>query len=302
MAALSPLADFLNHSYEENSLLWRYSYAYNGFLIFSMINLDKRGEVFTNYGKAPNESILTTWGFGLPYSNQFDYIRLKLSLSMEDKFYYLKFMLLNKNYLNSEFEMDLCFKISSLKTMKFFNMFRFLTYQDNLIQYLDLHFNLKNKIKNIPYREKQKSNKDALKVEYIHDNQKDREEYNFDPFGFGAVDLNEEIYFLSRLKSYLLTEYAKFKTTLEQDKSLYEEHKNKMSTNIKNIFEYRIGQKGIIKLYIEFCDKLTKLYNMEYREFERYIKLNQNELKLFEEYINNTARVLMKIYKNDLNN
>ena len=94
-------------------------------------------------------------------------------------------------------------------------------------------------------------------------------------------------------------EYSKFQATLEQDESLYKEHKHNMSTNIKNIFEYRIGQKRILLFYIEFCNVMAKLYNMDYDEFEKYVKQNEKELKLFEEYIDNTARVLMKIYKKD---
>lgn len=308
IAGVSPLSDMLNHSNKDPSLLWRYSSSFKGFVIFSFNSHHTRDEIFTSYGNIGNEWLLQNYGFVLP-ENQYDEIHLKISLPTDDKNYYLKFVLLEKKGIKSKKKMPLSMDLESTKTTNFFNIFRFIHYQDNLNRYLDIHYDLQNKLKNkknLAKKEQIKSNnnkisknfeKPSLKIDYLQDNIKDNEEYDFSPYKFSAVDINEEVYMLRQLKNLINNHSKTFITSLEEDENIYNKNKHLMSFNVQNIFIYRISQKKVLKYFTDFCDKMIFLFKMNYQQFDLYYEKHKEELKIFDYYVEGTVGYLLSIYK-----
>jgi hypothetical protein len=312
IAGVSPLSDMLNHSNRDPSLLWRYSASYKGFVIFSFNSHHTRDEIFTSYGNIGNEWLLQNYGFVLP-DNQYDEIHLKISLPTDDKNYYLKFVLLEKKGIKSKKKMALSMDLESTKTTNFLNIFRFIHYQENLSRYLDIHYDLQIKMKNnkkLENGEKIKSSnynlknkkinpnqKPSLKIDYLQDNIKDNEEYDFSPYKFSAVDIDEEVYMLKQLKILVNNHLKSFSTTLEEDENIFNKNKHLMSFNVQNIFIYRISQKKVLKYFNDFCDKMILLFKMNYKQFDLYFDKHKEELKPYEYYVEGTVGYLLSIYK-----
>lgn len=297
VAGICPLSDLLNHSYKYPSLLWRFSASLKGFVVYGNIQSDSNRELYTSYGHISNEWLLMNYGFTLE-ENPHNDVWLRITLPPDDKYYYLKFFLLNKKGIKTSKKMPLCINLESIKTMHFLNLFRFVHYQENLNKYLDILYDLKNKTpkQSMIFR----NSKTALQVDYLFDNKKDNEEYNFNPYYFTAVDISEEKYLLKKLKELLQESLNDFISTLEEDIQIYEKNKHIMSFNVRNIYTYKITQKQVIHFFIEFCDKMIHLLSFEqYSEFKKYWLKNEKDLNKYHYYIYGTVDYLLSLYKDN---
>ena len=301
-AAISPLSDLINHTYNDPKFLWRFSSNLNGFVIFSFMDDHKTSEIFTYYGNIGNEWLLLNYGFLLD-NNPFDDIYIRLTLPLDDKDYYLKFVLLEKKGIKSSTKMALSKDLESSKTSNFLSIFRFMHYQDDLNRYLDIQYDLQNSSVASSYSYKARNIKkitvNALKVDYLQNNNKDNEEYNFNPLLFNSIDIDEEVYMLKQFKELLSEILNNFPSNIEEDENFLQNSGNIISENIRNIYKYRISQKKILTFYLNFCDKMSYLFEMDYKTFKEYYKLKKNELIDFDYYIGNTVKYLLSIYKSD---
>ena len=83
-----------------------------------------------------------------------------------------------------------------------------------------------------------------------------------------------EINFLNKLKNILERNYNKFDKTLEEDIEFFNNNKEFLTSNLKNIYSYRISMKSLYKFYFSFCDQMINLLKMSPSQFNEHISNN----------------------------
>ena len=231
--ALVPFADLLNHR-RPRQTQWFFDDEKNSFVVQAVEEIGEGQEIFDSYGKKTNYRFLLNYGFALENNDMGEYpLTIVFNneyplFNMKKKFFKNKYDFIKSFNLNNNFQES--------QILELISYLRFLLYDENINDLFKKILTAKMTVN------------DEISINY---------------YFFYPINKAMEIKVLNHLKFLCEKALEKYPTTIEQDKKVYKENKNKkdFNFNYRNCLLLLISEKNVLLYYIQFCDYCLKLLN-----------------------------------------
>uniref|UniRef100_A0A7S0CQD4 SET domain-containing protein n=2 Tax=Amorphochlora amoebiformis TaxID=1561963 RepID=A0A7S0CQD4_9EUKA len=265
-SALVPFADMSNHS-ANSQTDWQFDSKRDGFTMVANRPIKRGDQIYVNYGRKCNGRYFVNYGFTVDGNQNDNDAVFVADLPVEDQHYALKMKMVNRAYLNREFQVpatyscDVSVLSENMKPHNMFTYFRILHAQDKEL----LVFSSKE----------------------FKENMKEME----------PISTRNEIEVLKHLRRIAQERLSEFPDPIEVDHKLLKENKF-MDSNHRNCVMMRCGEKETYRWYIALADKAIPLLQMTWNlKFKRLAANFWGVSSRFAHYITHVVVPLVKASK-----
>ena len=265
---LVPFADLLNHKRPKQTQ-WYYDDNLESFVIQAIEDIKEGSEIFDSYGKKTNSRFLLNYGFCLEDNDTSEYL---LSINFNEKyplFDMKKKIFKNEAECNLKIKRNFCLNNNFYESqiVELLSFLRFILYDGDINNL----FNIIN------------SNENEMEINILY---------------IPAINKQLEIKVLKHLYSLCKKSLAKYPTTFEQDKNIYNNKNNNISFNYRNCLLLLMNEKTVLAYYMYFCEYCLELFKLK----------NQKDIitKVKSDYKNNDCQfdfyiqeVILEFVKNE---
>lgn len=243
---LVAMADMLNHKFpQDKDVKWAFDDESNGFIMTSIKTIQPGNQVFDSYGRKCNHRFFVNYGFSLE-ENEDNEVILRVQVKRDDPLYSTKISLLHSAGHGSVKEFQIPASTKHEKSRELFSYVRIANSSGTELMVIPTG--------------------DDLKLETLP------------PLG---IETEKQV--LKDIKKAASDCLARFPTTLEMDNHILASEK--LTFNIRNAILMRRGEKQVCHYYIELCDQMLPLLDLDWKDLKKIASKCQNGTGKFDAYV-----------------